>query len=90
MSKSKNQAARATAADLKSLAAQGVSRALEARAGLTELSAEQVQQVSGGAFVFMPFKYGIWLDPIGPKIGGGIVLPGGGINQPIVKPVVGP
>lgn len=80
MSKSLTQASRATAADLKSLAAQGVSRALEARAGLTELSAEQVQQVSGGAgatYAYIPFKYGVWPDPIWMKPGVINTLPGG-------------
>ncbi|HIV72155.1 MAG TPA: hypothetical protein H9903_14570 [Candidatus Aquabacterium excrementipullorum] len=41
-------AGRAAMADLQSLAAQGVERALAARR-MTELSAEQVQAVSGGA-----------------------------------------
>ncbi|EHR72597.1 hypothetical protein BurJ1DRAFT_3794 [Burkholderiales bacterium JOSHI_001] len=85
MSKSKNQATRASAADLKSLAAQGVARALEARAGLTELSADQVQQVSGGATtLYIPFKYGVWPDPIWQRPGGIVTLPGG------FNPVVGP
>lgn len=78
MSNSKTLASRASAADLKALAAQGVSRALEARAGLTELSAEQVQQVSGGAtYTYIPFKYGVWPDPIWMKPGVINTLPGG-------------
>ena len=78
MSNSKTLASRSSAADLKALAAQGVSRALEARAGLTELSAEQVQQVSGGAtYTYIPFKYGIWPDPIWMKPGVINTLPGG-------------
>ena len=93
MSKSKTQASRATSADLKSLAAQGVARALEARAGLAELSAEQVQQVSGGLtvsnYVLDPSRYGVWPAPyiknIGTFLPGGInTLPGG------FNPVVGP
>lgn len=46
-------AARASAGDLQHLARQGVERALAARQSMSELSAEQTQQVSGAAgFVF--------------------------------------
>lgn len=75
-----NQAGRASAADLKSLAAQGVQRALAVR--MTELSASQVQEVSGAATalasgVAFDDYCGTGVRPI-PKVGtvGGV---GGGV-----------
>jgi hypothetical protein len=50
--KTLNQAGRASIADLQNLAAEGVQRALAARAqGMSELSTEQAKAVSGGAVI---------------------------------------
>lgn len=59
-------AGRAAMADLQSLAAQGVERALAARR-MTELSAEQVQAVSG-AGVYLPVGGHIINGKINPEI----------------------
>lgn len=69
------EAGRASAADLHLLATHGVQRALAAR--MTELSAQQVQEVSGGAFAMAYDDYcGNGIRPL-PKGGGGVL--GGGI-----------
>jgi hypothetical protein len=60
-------AGRAAMADLQSLAAQGVERALAARR-MTELSAEQVQAVSGGASIYLPVGGHIINGKINPEI----------------------
>lgn len=73
-----NQAGRASAADLSSLAAQGVQRALAVR--MAELSAEQAQAVSGGAGLMAFDDYcGNGVRPF-PKVtttgglGGGVII----------------
>ena len=43
-----NKAVRITSADIESVAKAGVQRALAARASATELSAEEIEAVSGG------------------------------------------
>ncbi len=74
-----NQAGRASTANLKALAAEGVQRALAVR--MTELSAAQVQDVSGAATLASTVAFdeycGTGVRPI-PKVGtvGGV---GGGV-----------
>lgn len=72
------QAARASTTDLQALAAQGVQRALAVR--MTELSAQQVQAVSGAAGLMAFDDYcGTGVRPI-PKftgatgVGGGVIV----------------
>jgi hypothetical protein len=60
-------AGRAAMADLQSLAAQGVERALAARR-MTELSPEQVQAVSGGASTSLLLKGPLINGIINPEI----------------------
>lgn len=60
-------AGRAAIANLQSLAAQGVERALAAR-GLTELNAEQVEAVSGGASTALLLKGPLINGIINPEI----------------------
>jgi hypothetical protein len=73
-----NTAGRASSADLQTLAAQGVQRALAARAqGMRELNAEQVQAVSGAASLLAFDDYcGTGVRPL-PKLGGSGGLGGG-------------
>lgn len=72
-----NQAGRASVADLKSLAAQGVQRALSVR--MNELSAQQVQAVSGAASLIAFDEYCGTSVPRFPfprltGVGGGVVV----------------
>lgn len=82
--KTQKTAGRACAADLQSLAAQGVERALAAR--MTELSAEQTQAVSGAAYVFIkgPLINGIVNPEIYKALQQGVLtqptLPAGTLN----------
>lgn len=83
MNKTSKTAARASLSQLQGLATQGVERALAAR--MAELSADQVQAVSGGAaytFVRGPIINGI----LNPEILKKIQL--GGISQVAVNPGV--
>lgn len=78
MSKSiHKEAGRLTADALAMAAAQGVERALAARAAMTELTPEQAEQVSGAALaaptaalrptkLCPPIIYGLWY-PVDPK-----------------------
>jgi hypothetical protein len=69
------EAGRGCAADLQLLAAHGVQRALAAR--MTELSAQQVNNVSGGAYSLVYDDYcGNGIIPL-PRGGGGAL--GGGV-----------
>jgi hypothetical protein len=83
--KTSKTAARANLTQLQGLAAQGVERALAAR--MTELNAEQVQAVSGGAAVygatFAPSKYYLINGIINPEILKKIQV--GGISQPAIN-----
>jgi hypothetical protein len=68
------KAGQARTGDLQTLAAQGVQRALAVR--MTELSAEQAQQVGAGAAISVVDDYcGNGIRPI-PKLGGGGALGG--------------
>jgi hypothetical protein len=67
------EAGRATAAHLQLLAAHGVQRALAAR--MTELSSQQVGDVSGGASLYYDDFCGTGVRPL-PKIGGGVLAGG--------------
>jgi hypothetical protein len=72
-----NTAGRASLADLPTLAAQGVQRALAARnQGLRELSAQQVNAVSGAASLAFDDYCGTGVRPL-PKLGGSGGLGGG-------------
>lgn len=68
------EAGRASAANLQLLAAHGVQRALAAR--MTELSARQIEDVSGGAAMYYDDYCGNGIRPL-PKGGGGVL--GGGV-----------
>lgn len=69
------EAGRACASDLQLLAAHGVQRALAAR--MTEMSAQQIEAVSGGAtYSFYDDYCGNGIIPL-PKGGGGAL--GGGV-----------
>lgn len=78
-------AARASLSQLQGLAAQGVERALAAR--MSELNAEQVQAVSGGAAVygatFSTSRYYLINGIINPEIIKKIQV--GGISQPTLN-----
>lgn len=74
------EAGRLTADALAAAAAQGVQRALAARASMTELTPEQAQQVSGALTAVStlsptklrpPIIYGLW-NPIDPATLGSI------------------
>jgi hypothetical protein len=83
--KTTKTAARANLTQLQGLAAQGVERALAAR--MTELNAEQMQAVSGGATVYgptlAPSKYYLINGIINPEILKKIQV--GGISQPVIN-----
>jgi hypothetical protein len=73
-----DKAKRISAQDLAQAARAGVERALAARQGMTELTAEQVQQVSGAAAAARAIK---------PVVVGRIALPPV-CPPPVVKPPV--
>jgi len=82
--KTSKTAARASLTQLQGLAAQGVARALAAR--MTELNAEQVQAVSGGAAGYTLAKGYLINGIINPEILKKIQL--GGINPVAVNPAL--
>jgi hypothetical protein len=79
--KTSKTAARASLTQLQGLATQGVERALAAR--MTELNAEQVQAVSGGAAGYTLAKGYLINGIINPEILKKIQL--GGISQPAIN-----